>query len=340
MDVTFATWATILGVITALLVLDLLTFSKRPRDISFREAAWWSVFYVAVALAFGIWVWWSAGPVYGTEYFAAYLVEKSLSVDNVFVFAIILTQFAVPSKYQQRVLLIGVLLALFLRAIFIAIGAAALAYFAFTFVIFGAILIWTGFGLMRHWNEDPDPSENFVVRQLKKRIPFTEEYDGTKLFTRENGRRLATPMFLVMIAIGSTDLLFALDSIPATFGVTQEPFLVFAANAFALLGLRALYFILKGLLDRLIYLSLGLSFILVFIGVKLILLWAHEIWDFFPKIETSTSLYVIGAILLVAIVASAIKSRLDPDLVATAGRMGSPFDDDSPEPDAKKESKR
>ena len=331
MDVTFATWATILGVILALLVLDLLTFSKRPRDISFREAAWWSVFYIAVALAFGMWVWWSAGSVYGTEYFAAYLVEKSLSVDNVFVFAIILTQFAVPSKYQQRVLLIGVLLALVLRAIFIAIGAAALAYFAFTFVIFGAILIWTGFGLMRHWNEDPDPSENFVVRQLKKRIPFTEEYDGTKLFTRENGRRLATPMFLVMIAIGSTDLLFALDSIPATFGVTQEPFLVFAANAFALLGLRALYFILKGLLDRLIYLSLGLSFILVFIGVKLILLWAHEIWDFFPKIETSTSLYVIGGILLVAIVASAIKSRLNPDQVATAGRIASPFDDDSPD---------
>ena len=337
MDVTFATWATIFGVITALLVLDLLTFSKRPRDISFREAAWWSVFYIAVALAFGMWVWWSAGPVYGTEYFAAYLVEKSLSVDNVFVFAIILGQFAVPSKYQQRVLLIGVLLALFLRAIFIAIGAAALAYFAFTFVIFGAILIWTGFGLMRHWNEDPDPSENFLVRQLKKRVPFTEEYDGTKLFTRENGRRLATPMFLVMIAIGSTDLLFALDSIPATFGVTQEPFLVFAANAFALLGLRALYFILKGLLDRLIYLSLGLSFILVFIGVKLILLWAHEIWPFLPKIETSTSLYVIGAILLIAIVASAIKSKLDPDLVATAGRMSSPFDDDSPEPDTTKE---
>jgi len=333
LDVTLATWGTVLGVIVALLILDLLTFSRNPREIGFTEAAWWSIFYVAVALAFGVWVWFSAGPVFGTEYFAAYLVEKSLSVDNVFVFAIILAQFAVPSKYQQRVLLIGVLLALFLRAIFIAIGAAALAYFAFTFVIFGAILIWTGFGLMRHWNEDPDPSENFVVRQLKKRIPFTDNYDGTKLFTKENGRRLATPMFLVMIAIGSTDLLFALDSIPATFGVTQEPFLVFSANAFALLGLRALYFILKGLLDKLIYLSLGLSFILMFIGVKLILLWAHEIWAFLPKIETSTSLYVIGAILTVAVVASLIKSSRDPSAVARAGRVTAAKED---EPEEKK----
>jgi tellurite resistance protein TerC len=321
MDVTLATWGVVFGVIIALLVLDLLTFSRNPREIGTKEAAWWSIFYIAVAIAFGVWVWFSAGPVFGTEYFAAYLVEKSLSVDNVFVFAIILTQFAVPSKYQQRVLLIGVLLALVFRGIFIAIGAAALAYFAFTFVIFGAILIWTGFGLMRHWNEDPDPSENFVIRTIKKRIPFTDDYHGTKLFTKENGKRLATPIFLVMIAIASTDLLFALDSIPATFGVTQEPFLVFSANAFALLGLRALYFILKGLLDKLIYLSLGLSFVLIFIGIKLILLWAHEIWSFFPKIETGTSLYVIGAILTISIVASLLKSRQDPAAVAHAGRI-------------------
>jgi len=326
MDVTLATWGVVLGVIIALLVLDLLTFSRNPREIGTTEAAWWSIFYIAVAIAFGAWVWFSAGPVFGTEYFAAYLVEKSLSVDNVFVFAIILTQFAVPSKYQQRVLLIGVLLALVFRGIFIAIGAAALAYFAFTFVVFGAILIWTGFGLMRHWNEDPDPSENFAIRQIKKRIPFTDDYHGTKLFTKEKGKRLATPMLLVMIAIASTDLLFALDSIPATFGVTQEPFLVFSANAFALLGLRALYFILKGLLDKLIYLSLGLSFVLIFIGVKLILLWAHEIWSFFPKIETGTSLYVIGAILTISIVASLIKARKDPTALAHAGRVTSKKD--------------
>jgi tellurite resistance protein TerC len=327
-DVGLDTWAFIIGIILALLVLDLLTFSRHPHEVGFKEAAWWSVFYIAVAIAFGLWVWWDSGSVFGTEYFTAYLVEKSLSIDNVFVFAIILTTFAVPSIYQQRVLLIGVILALIFRAIFIAIGAAALAYFAFTFFIFGAILIWTGFGLMRHWNEDPDPSENFVVRFVKRKVPFTETYHGTKLFVKENGVRLATPMFIVMIAIGSTDLLFALDSIPATFGVTQEPFLVFAANAFALLGLRALYFLVKGLLDRLIYLSLGLAFILIFIGVKLILLFGHEqISEALPKIDTVVSLIVIVAILTVATVASLIKSARDPDAVAHAGRVTAPKDD-------------
>lgn len=315
------TWALIIGIILALLALDLLTFSRKPHEVSTMEAGWWSVFYIAVAIAFGVWVWWDFGSVFGTEYFAAYLVEKSLSVDNVFVFAIILTQFLVPKEYQQRVLLVGVILALIFRAIFIAIGAAALAYFAFTFIIFGAILIWTGIGLMRHWNEDPDPSDNFMVRQVRKRLPYTDEYHGTKLFVRVDGKRLVTPMFIVMIAIASTDLLFALDSIPATFGVTQEPFLVFAANAFALLGLRALYFLVKGLLDKLVYLSLGLSFILVFIGVKLILLFVYETWSLPVKIETTTSLMVIAGILVVTLVASLIKSRMDPTAVAHAGRV-------------------
>lgn len=327
MDVTLTTWALIVGVILALLVLDLLTFSRKPHEVGFTEAAWWSVFYIAVAIAFGVWVWWDAGSVFGTEYFAAYLVEKSLSVDNVFVFAIILAQFAVPSIYQQRVLLIGVILALIFRAVFIAIGAAALAVFAFTFVIFGAILIWTGVGLMRHWNEDPDPSDNVIVKLVKRRLPYTDTYHGTKLFVRENGLRVVTPMFIVMIAIASTDLLFALDSIPATFGVTQEPFLVFSANAFALLGLRALYFLMKGLLDRLIYLSLGLAFILIFIGIKLILLFAHETWSAVPKIETGFSLIVIASILVIAIVASIIKSSQDPTAVAHAGRVTAPKKD-------------
>jgi tellurite resistance protein TerC len=244
------------------------------------------------------------------------------------VFAIILTQFAVPSIYQQRVLLIGVVLALIFRAVFIAVGAAALAYFAFTFVIFGAILIWTGFGLMRHWNEDPDPSDNFVVKFVKRRFPYTDSYHGTKLFVKENGVRVVTPMFIVMIAIASTDLLFALDSIPATFGITQEPFLVFSVNAFALLGLRALYFLIKGLLDRLIYLSLGLSFILIFIGIKLVLLFGYETFgSVVPKIETSLSLIVIAGILIVSIVASLIKSRTDPTAIAHAGRVTAPKKD-------------
>jgi tellurite resistance protein TerC len=287
----------------------------------FKEAAIWSIFYIGVAIAFGVWVWQTAGSQFGTEYFAAYLVEKSLSVDNLFVFIIILAQFAVPSIYHQRVLMFGVILALVLRAIFIAVGAAALAAFSFTFVIFGAILIWTGVGLFKHWDEDPSPEDNALVRIIRKRIAMTDEYNGSKIFTKVNGKRLATPMFIVMIAIASTDLLFALDSIPATFGVTQEPFLVFAANAFALLGLRALYFLLKGLLDKLVYLSLGLSIILMFIGVKLIMTYVHEIVAEVPKIPTLVSLAVIGSILVISTVASFIKVKKDPDAHAHAGRI-------------------
>jgi tellurite resistance protein TerC len=323
MDVTLITWALVVGVITALIVVDLLTVSRKPHEVMFKEAAIWSIFYIGVAIAFGVWVWQTAGSQFGTEYFAAYLVEKSLSVDNLFVFIIILAQFKVPSIFHQRVLMFGVILALVLRAIFIAVGAAALAAFSFTFVIFGAILIWTGVGLFKHWDEDPSPEDNAMVRTIRKRIAMTDEYDGSKIFTRLNGKRIATPMFLVMIAIASTDLLFALDSIPATFGVTQEPFLVFAANAFALLGLRALYFLLKGLLDKLVYLSLGLSVILMFIGVKLILTYLHETWTEIPKISTVGSLAVIGLILFVSTVASFIKVKKDPSAQAHAGRVTS-----------------
>jgi tellurite resistance protein TerC len=321
MNVTLLTWAIVVGAILVLIIIDLLTVSKKPHDVMFKEASIWSIFYISIAIVFGIWVWQTAGPQYGTEYFAAYLVEKSLSVDNLFVFIIILAQFKVPSIYHQRVLMFGVVLALVLRAIFIAVGAAALAAFSFTFVIFGAILIWTGVGLFKHWDEDPTPDDNFLVKLIRRRVPMTDEFDGSKAFTKVNGKRIATPMFTVLIAIASTDLLFALDSIPATFGVTQEPFLVFAANAFALLGLRALYFLLKGLLDKLIYLSLGLSIILMFIGVKLILTYLHEIWVQIPKIPTLTSLAVIGLILLVSTIASLIKSKNDPTARAHAGRV-------------------
>ena len=321
MDVTLLTWSIVVAAIILLVVIDLLTVSRKAHDVLFKEAAAMSIFYIAVAVGFGIWVWQSAGSVYGTEYFAAYLVEKSLSVDNLFVFIIILAQFKVPSIFHQRVLMFGVILALVLRAIFIAVGAAALAAFSFTFVIFGAILIWTGVGLFKHWDEDPSPEDNAFVKQIRKRIAMTDEYDGPKIFTRVNGKRLATPMFLVMVAIASTDLLFALDSIPATFGVTQEPFLVFAANAFALLGLRALYFLLKGLLDKLVYLSLGLSVILMFIGVKLIMTYLHEIWYEVPKIPTLASLSVIALILIVSTIASMIKVKRDPTAQAHAGRI-------------------
>lgn len=321
MDVSNLVWIVTISIIIGLILVDLFTVSSKPHDVLFREASLWSIFYIAVAIAFGIWVFSNYGNQFGTEYFAAYLVEKSLSVDNIFVFAIILAQFAVPSIYHQRVLLIGVLLALVLRAIFIAIGAAALAAFSFTFIIFGAILIWTGIGLFKHWDEDPNPNENFIIRNVKKRIRTVEEYHGTKLFIKKEGIRYATPMLIVMIAIASTDLLFALDSIPATFGVTQEPFLVFAVNAFALLGLRALYFLLKGLLDKLVYLSLGLSIILIFIGVKLVLTFVHEMYDWVPKIPTLVSLGVIGGILLISTIASLIKVRRDPTAHAHAGRI-------------------
>jgi len=321
MNVTMTIWAITIGLISLLVTIDLLTASRKPREIKFREASVWTLFYISIAVGFGLWVWNYFGSTYGTEFIAAYMVEYSLSIDNLFIFVIILAQFAVPSMNHQRVLLIGVILALIFRAIFIAVGSVALASFSFTFVIFGAILIWTGIGLYKHWDEDPDPSENMLVRTIRKKIAIVDEYHGSKLFVKIEGKKFATPMFLVIIAIGSTDLLFALDSIPATFGVTSEPFLVFTANAFALLGLRALYFLLKGLLDKLIYLSLGLSFILMFIGFKLILTYLHELFKEIPKIATPVSLGVITTILIISTVASVIKSKKDPSAIAHAGRM-------------------
>ena len=321
MDVSLTMWAVTIAAILALIIVDLLTVSAKPHEVKFKEAMSWSLFYIGIAVAFGIWVWQRFGATSGTEYFAAYLVEKSLSVDNLFVFVIILAQFAVPSIYHQRILMIGVMLALVLRGIFIAVGAAALHAFSFTFVIFGAILIWTGVGLFKHWDDDPEPNDNAIVKRIRSRIRMVDDFHGTKLFIKQNGIRFATPMFLVMIAIGSTDLLFALDSIPATFGVTSAPFLVFAANAFALLGLRALYFLVKGLLDRLIYLSLGLSIILMFIGVKLIMTYLHEQYYSIPKISTPIGLGVIGGILVVSTVASLIKSKKDPAARAHAGTI-------------------
>ena len=328
MDVSLLVWSLTVGAILLLVVVDLLTVSAKPHEVKFKEAASWSIFYIGLAIAFGIWVWNQYGSQMGTEFFAAYLVEKSLSVDNLFVFVIILAQFAVPGIYHQRILLFGVILALVLRTIFIAVGAAALAAFAFTFVIFGAILIWTGVGLFKHWDEDPEPGDNKLVKIMRKRVAMVDEYHGTKLFIRQNGKRYATPMFMVMVAIASTDLLFALDSIPATFGVTSETFLVFSANAFALLGLRALYFLVKGLLDRLVYLSLGLSIILMFIGVKLIMTYLHEEFTSIPKIPTSVSLGVIGTILVIATVASLVKTKSDPSAKAHAGRITGSHEDE------------
>jgi tellurite resistance protein TerC len=321
LEISPVAWAVTIGVIVALLALDLALGAFRPHAVGFREATAWSVFYIAVAIGFGVVFTMLAGGTYGTEYFAGYIVEKSLSVDNLFVFVIIMTTFAVPPEHQQKVLTFGIVLALIMRAIFIALGAALIALFSFMFLIFGLLLIGTAVQLYRHRDEDPEIDDNALVRGARRVFPVTSEYVDGKVFTRVDGRRVVTPLFIVLVAIGSTDLLFALDSIPAVFGVTEEPYIVFTANAFALLGLRALFFLVQGLLDRLVYLSTGLAIILGFIGVKLVLHWAHGIWDNVPEISTPLSLGVIVVVLAVTTIASLIKVRRDPEARAHAGSL-------------------
>jgi TerC family integral membrane protein len=310
MEVTALGWTLTIAVIVALLALDLTLGVLRPHAVGFREAAVWSVFYIAVAVAFGFVLAQVSGWEYGTQYFAGYLVEKSLSVDNLFVFVIIMGTFAVPAKYQQEVLTFGIVIALLLRVVFIALGATLLSLFSFMFLIFGLILVWTALQLFRHRSEERKVDENFLVRAAKRVLPVSEDYAGGKMIARVDGRRTVTPLLIALIAIGSTDVLFALDSIPAVFGVTDEAYLVFVANAFALLGLRALFFLVKGLLDRLVYLSVGLSVILAFIGVKLVLHWAHtDLSHSVPELSTALSLVVIVVVLAVTTVASLLKVR-------------------------------
>ena len=322
LELTPLVWAVTIGLILVLLAVDLLSAAIRPHKVGFREAALWSVFYVATAIAFGVWFTFAYGGDFGVQYFAGYLVEKSLSVDNLFVFVIIMTTFAVPEEHQHKVLTFGIVLALIMRAIFIALGAALLSLFSVVFLLFGLLLIFTAIQLFRHRDEDPDIEDNAVVKAARRLLPITDEYVGGKLVTKLDGRRMVTPLFLVLIAIGSIDLLFALDSIPAVFGVTNEAYIVFVANAFALLGLRALFFLVKGLLDRLVYLSTGLAIILAFIGVKLILHWAHvDINPAIPEIPTLASLGVIVAILVVVTVASLVKTKDHPEAKAHAGSL-------------------
>src|SRR5215217_5002908 len=329
LEVTFAGWAATIALIVVLFVADL--FVSRPghaHAVGFREAVAQSIVYVAVALAFGVVLGVVAGWDFGGQYFAGYIVEKSLSVDNLFVFVIIMTTFAIPPEYQQRVLTFGILVALILRAIFIALGAVLISTFDFMFAVFGLLLVGTAVQLFRHRDQDPDVQDNHIVRAVRRVIPVTDDFAGGRLLTHEGGRRVATPLFLVFIAISSTDLLFALDSIPAVFGVTEEPFIVFAANAFALLGLRALYFLVTGLLDRLVYLSTGLSVILAFIGVKLLLHFGHLRDDAVPEVQTSTSPLVILGILAVTVVASLLRARRDPSARAHAGSLRDRREDD------------
>ncbi|UGY94621.1 TerC family protein [Streptomyces gobiensis] len=321
MEVTAVGWALTIGVILALLALDLVLGTVRPHVVSFREATIWSVFYIAVALVFGLVFAGQVGWGYGAEYFAGYIVEKSLSVDNLFVFVIIVSTFAVPREHQQRVLAFGIIAALVLRAIFIALGAALLSLFSFMFLIFGLLLLWTAVQLYRHRDQDPDVENNVLVRTCRRVLPVSDTYVGGRLTARVEGRWVVTPLFVVFIAIGGTDILFALDSIPAVFGVTEQPYIVFTANAFALLGLRPLFFLVTGLLDRLVYLSSGLALILAFIGVKLVLHWAHDLSPGLPQISTAVSLAVIGGVLALTTAASLIKSRRDPAARAHPGTL-------------------
>ncbi|WP_430787461.1 TerC family protein [Actinoplanes sp. G11-F43] len=322
LEVSALGWIVTIGVIVALLALDLTLGVLRPHVVGFREAAGWSIFYIAVAIIFGVVFASISGWDYGTEYFAGYIVEKSLSVDNLFVFVIIMTTFAVPERYQQEVLTFGIIIALILRVIFIVVGAALLNAFSFMFLVFGLILLYTAVQLFRHRDEDPSVEENMLVKAGRRFLPVTDDYVEGKMITRVDGKRMVTPLFLVLLAIGGTDLLFALDSIPAVFGVTSEAYIVFVANAFALLGLRALFFLVKGLLDRLVYLSTGLSIILAFIGVKLILHWAHkDISESVPEVATPVSLAVIIGILVITTVASLIKSSRDPSAKAHPGSL-------------------
>jgi tellurite resistance protein TerC len=317
LDIPFYVWALTIGAFVLVLGVDVaIAARKGPHVIGVGEATRWVIFYVALAISFGIGLTVVAGGQSGGEFFAGDLTEYSLSVDNLFVFVIIMASFAVPQEHQHKVLLFGIVLALVLRGAFIAVGAAAIAAFVEVFFLFGAFLIYTAIQLARHRNEEPEVGSNPLLKLMERVLPTTREYDGAKVVTRIDGKRVATPLLLVMIAIGSTDILFALDSIPAIFGLTKEPYIVFTANAFALLGLRQLYFLLDGLLDRLVYLSIGLAVILGFIGIKLILEAAHDtISESFPHISIPISLAFIVSVLAITTIASLVKTKRDPSAI-------------------------
>ncbi|MGH3647352.1 MAG: TerC family protein [Micromonosporaceae bacterium] len=329
MNVAGWVWVATLIALTAVLLIDLVIIGRRPHEPTMRESLLWVSLYVDLALAFGVGVFLFSGPRHAGEFYAGWLTEYSLSVDNLFVFVIIMSRFAVPRIHQQRVLLVGIVLALLLRGAFIAAGIAIIHQFVWVFYIFGAFLLYTAVQLARHGEEDEgDFKENTLIRWSRRFLPLAKRYDGSKLTTRIEGRRLFTPMLIVMIAIGTTDLIFALDSIPAIFGLTTEGYLVFTANVFALMGLRQLYFLLGGLLDRLVYLSIGLAVVLGFIGVKLVLEALHEnnvpfinggepvAWA--PQTPIWLSLSVIVATLTITTAASLARSSRQAKAAAQA----------------------
>jgi tellurite resistance protein TerC len=323
MDVPGWVWVVSITLLVGLLAVDVLVIGRRPHEPSMRECAVAITFYVGLALIFGVGVLVTAGPRYAGEFYAGWLTEYSLSIDNLFVFVIIMARFAVPRPLQQTALLVGIILALVMRAIFIAIGAAAIQNFSWVFYVFGAFLVYTAVKLATQGeSNEEDFEENRLLAWVERRFPATQEWHGVKVIARVDGKRVMTPMLIVILALGTTDLLFALDSIPAIYGLTNEPYLVFAANVFALMGLRQLYFLIGGLLQRLVYLSLGLSVVLGFIGVKLIMDALHENELPFinggehvtavPEIPIWVSLAFIVTTLAITTVASLVKVRRDP----------------------------
>ncbi len=325
MNVPLWVWIVTLAVTIAFLLVDIVVIARRPHVPSMGEASRHLAFFVGSAILFGIGIGVFSGWTYGAQFFAGWLTEYSLSIDNLFIFLIIMAKFGVPEKYQQAALMVGIVIALVLRAIFIAVGAALINQFAWVFYIFGFFLIYTAIKLGKEGmsdDDDDDYEENAFLKWVEKRFPATQSWEhGTKLFGIENGKKVITPMFIVILALGSTDLMFALDSIPAIYGLTREPFIVLMANIFALMGLRQLYFLIGGLLKRLVYLSLGLSVLLAFIGVKLILHALHENTLPFlnggeplhnvPEIPIWLSLTGIVVILGVTTIASLLKTRKD-----------------------------
>lgn len=317
-----AVWAITITALVLIFGLDILIMGRRPHVVGMREAALSVVGYVALATLFGTGVWLLAGGRHGAEFFAGYITELSLSVDNLFVFVVIMSSFAVPRAYQLKVLQLGIIGALLLRGLFIAVGALALSHFVWLFFGFGAFLIWTAWKLVTGHGSESDPKDNKVLQWVQRRLPTTTEYHADKYVVRHHGRLVFTPLAVVIVAIFLIDIMFAMDSIPAIFGLTQDAYIVFTANAFALMGLRQMFFLLDGLLDRLIYLSLGLAGVLGFIGVKLIMHAAHEYDLPVPEISTPVSLVVIAITLLVTVAASLAMVRRSPESYANRDASG------------------
>ena len=323
MELQLPLWfeATSIVVLILIVIADLILAYQRPHIPSTRESALWVGFYVLLALIFAVLMFFFAGADHAGQFIAGWLTEYSLSIDNLFVFVIIMARFSVPRKYQQEVLMVGIIIALILRAVFIILGAQLIEHFSWIFYIFGAFLLYTAIRQAFENSDDMEEKESGLIRLLRKRVPITDEFDGSKLRTVVDGKKVLTPMIIVFLAIGSTDLIFALDSIPAIFGITQSAFIVFTANVFALMGLRQLYFLLGDLIDKLVYLKYGIAFILAFIGVKLVAHALHENElpfinggkgiEWAPEISTLMSLGVIVVSMAVAVVASLIKIRMD-----------------------------